>query len=113
MFQNFFLILVFCISCFSAVADVSYLDQTPPGDTPQLFAPGIVSNGFNNRDMAMTPDGSEFYFAVNMRNFDLSTILSMHKTEDLHSLPGQDHFYVLRIVLRIFDTGDRIFEAAQ
>lgn len=48
MFQKFFLILIFCISCFSAAADVSYLDQTPPGDTPELFAPGIVSNGFNN-----------------------------------------------------------------
>lgn len=82
MFQRFFLILVFCISCFSAVADASYLDQTPPGDTPQLFAPGIVCNGFHNRDMAMMPDGSEFYFAVNMRNFDLSTIFSIHKTDD-------------------------------
>ena len=91
MFQKCFLILVFCIFFFSAAAvvaadngeaAVSYLDQIPPGDTAQLFAPGIVSNGFNNRDMAMMPDGSEFYFAVNMRNFNLSTIVSLQKTED-------------------------------
>jgi len=59
-----------------------YLGQTPPGDEAVLFAPGIISDGFNNRDMAMTPDGSEFYYAVNMRNFDLSTILAVYRTDD-------------------------------
>ena len=42
-----------------------YLGQSPPGDKAVLFAPGVISDGFNNRDMAMTPDGSEFYYAVN------------------------------------------------
>jgi hypothetical protein len=55
---------------------VSYLGQAPPGDTAELFAPGIVSNGFNNRDMAMMPDGSEIYYAVNMRRFDMATIMT-------------------------------------
>jgi len=59
-----------------------YLGQTPPGDTPELFAPGVISNGFNNRDLAMMPDGSEFYTSVNMRNFDQSTILVVKKTAD-------------------------------
>lgn len=58
-----------------------YLGQSPPGDVAVLFAPGIISDGFNNRDMAMTPDGSEFYYAVNMRNFDLSTILAVYRTD--------------------------------
>ena len=59
-----------------------YLGQLPPGDEAVLFAPGIISDGFNNRDMAMTPDGTEFYYAVNMRNFDLSTILAMYRTDN-------------------------------
>ena len=41
-----------------------YLGQTPPGDTPELFAPGIVSTGMYTRDIAMTPEGDEIYFGV-------------------------------------------------
>jgi hypothetical protein len=41
-----------------------YLGQTPPGNTPQLFAPGIVSTGMYERDVAMTPDGREIYYCV-------------------------------------------------
>lgn len=66
---------------------VPYLGQTPPGNEPQLFAPGIVSDGFNNRDIAMMPDGSELYFAVNMRRFDLSTILGVHWVNGAWSKP--------------------------
>lgn len=41
-----------------------YLGMTPPGDTAELFAPGIVTTGMYTRDVAMTPDGSELYFGV-------------------------------------------------
>ena len=41
-----------------------YLGQTPPGATPQLFAPGVVSTGLYERDIAMAPDGNEIYFGV-------------------------------------------------
>jgi hypothetical protein len=41
-----------------------YLGQDPPGLEPRLFAPGIVSTGLQTRDVAMTPDGRELYFAV-------------------------------------------------
>jgi hypothetical protein len=41
-----------------------YLGQTPPGSTPELFAPGIVSSALYTRDVAMTPDGNEFYFGI-------------------------------------------------
>ncbi|NIR44884.1 MAG: hypothetical protein GWN51_10650 [Gemmatimonadetes bacterium] len=42
----------------------AYLGQTPPGDSARLFAPGIVSNGMFNRDLAMTPDGNEMYWST-------------------------------------------------
>ena len=64
-----------------------YIGQVPPGDEPLLFAPGIISNGFNDRDLAMMPDGSEIYYAVNMRSFDLSTILVVHQHEGDWSKP--------------------------
>jgi len=40
-----------------------YLGQKPPGLTPEIFAPGIVSSiEANEYAMAFTPDGKEFYF---------------------------------------------------
>jgi hypothetical protein len=41
-----------------------YLGQTPPGAAPALFAPGIVSTGLYERDVAMTPDGNEVFFGL-------------------------------------------------
>ena len=41
-----------------------YLGQTPPGTTPVVFAPGIVSTGLYTRDIAMTKDGEEIYFCI-------------------------------------------------
>lgn len=40
-----------------------YLDQKPPGLTPEIFAPGIISlEGFHDFKGAFSPDGNEYYF---------------------------------------------------
>ena len=52
-----------------------YLGQPLPGTEPQLFAPHIVSTGLFERDVAMTPDGNEFYFGVAVGNYGYVTIL--------------------------------------
>jgi Tol biopolymer transport system component len=52
-----------------------YLGQKPPGMTPELFAPGIVSTGILTRDVAMMPDGKEIYFGAALGNYAFSTIL--------------------------------------
>lgn len=52
-----------------------YLGQALPGETPVLFAPGIVSTGMYTRDIAITPDGDEIYFCVAIGGFAYSTIL--------------------------------------
>ncbi|MCI0515966.1 hypothetical protein L0128_22355 [candidate division KSB1 bacterium] len=51
-----------------------YLGQTPPGNEPQLFAPGIISDGLHNRDMTMTPDGKEIYFCAAAGNYNYTAI---------------------------------------
>jgi len=43
-----------------------YLGQKPPGLEPEIFAPGIISTGLATRDIAMTPDGNELYFAATL-----------------------------------------------
>ena len=42
----------------------SYLGQTPPGRSPVLFAPGVVSTGMYERDTAITPGGDELYYGL-------------------------------------------------
>jgi Tol biopolymer transport system component len=64
-----FSILYFISSTLSAKDDFPvlqgpYLGQKPPGMTPEIFAPGIVSTGYNERIAAFTPDGKEFYFIL-------------------------------------------------
>jgi hypothetical protein len=41
-----------------------YLGQKPPGMTPEIFAPGIISTGYDERIAAFTPDGKEFYYVL-------------------------------------------------
>jgi Tol biopolymer transport system component len=41
-----------------------YLGQPPPGSSPELFAPNIVSTGMYERDVAITPDGKEIYYGL-------------------------------------------------
>jgi len=64
-----------------------YLGQNPPGTEPQLFAPGIVSTGLYNRDIAMTPDGNELYFGVVLGQFQHTTIMVSKVTNGQWSEP--------------------------
>ncbi len=41
-----------------------WLGETRPGKAPVLFAPGFVSTGLYERDLAVTPDGKELYFGI-------------------------------------------------
>ena len=52
-----------------------YLGQAPALAEPVVFAPGIVSTGFGERDVAMMPDGSEIYWAVVGGQYLWTTVL--------------------------------------
>ena len=41
-----------------------YLGQALPGAEPALFAPGVVSTGFYERDLAVSPDGTEIFYGL-------------------------------------------------
>jgi len=40
------------------------LGQKPPGMTPEIFAPRIISTGHGERIAAFSPNGKEFYYAL-------------------------------------------------
>jgi hypothetical protein len=57
-----------------------YAGDQPPGINPELFAPGFITNAYQTRDMAITPDGNEIYFGVNISKY--SALLVTRQTED-------------------------------
>ncbi|KZN66473.1 hypothetical protein N473_08765 [Pseudoalteromonas luteoviolacea CPMOR-1] len=66
-----------------------YFGQTPPGMTPEVFAPGIVSKEHRDWTGWFTPDMKEYYFTRNNRQARTSTKM-MFKLVD-----GQWHEKVL------------------
>ena len=64
-----------------------YLGQILPGDSALLFAPGIVSTGMPDRDIAIYPDGSEIFFCRNIGNFKYSTIFYVKQTNGKWTKP--------------------------
>ncbi len=35
-----------------------YLGQKPPGETPETFAPGLISHGYHEHCLTISPDGN-------------------------------------------------------
>ena len=68
----FLLLFIFCIGISQAqkktdnfpVLKGPYLGQKPPGKIPEVFAPGIISTGFDELFGSFTPDGKEFYYIL-------------------------------------------------
>lgn len=52
-----------------------YLAEALPGSTPMLFAPGVVSTGAFERDVAITPDGREIYYCISGPGYAYATIM--------------------------------------
>lgn len=53
----------------------AYLGQTPPGDTPVIFAPGIVSTQFSEFCSVFSNDGKEFYFTLSGAPFTVLVVM--------------------------------------
>src|ERR1700733_9814633 len=65
----------------------AYLGETRPGTTPRLFAPGRISDGMSNRDMAISPSGKELFYTLQSPGGQISTILYCHWTGTAWSGP--------------------------
>ena len=59
-----------------------YLGQEQPGAEPLLFAPGLVSTGLSERDMAISPDGNELYFTTVLgSSYTFSAIVEFRRSQ--------------------------------
>ena len=52
-----------------------YLGQTPPTEIPEIFAPGIVSLGYHEHGITISPDGTEFFFVAASTDFSTHNIM--------------------------------------
>ena len=63
----------------------SYLGQTPPGETPEVFAPGIISTDANEGCSSFSRDGKLYLFA--RAGSTLNGILMMQQNNGIWSQP--------------------------
>lgn len=63
-----------------------------PDTSALLFAPGRVSDEFGNRDFALAPDGSSFYYTLQYKNGLFSTILHSIKKKGKWTRPEVAEF---------------------
>lgn len=64
-----------------------FLGNSIATNTPSLFAKGLVSDGMNNRDFTISPDGSQVFYSIQQRDFSISTIVSISKKKGKWSQP--------------------------
>ncbi|MBU1013893.1 MAG: hypothetical protein KKG99_12895 [Bacteroidetes bacterium] len=66
-----------------------YLGQKPPGMTPELFAPGVISRSdyFEHSAAIFTPDGNEVYWAAKPNNERYYRIYCMKMVDGKWSKP--------------------------
>jgi hypothetical protein len=61
-------------------------------DSPHIFCPGVVSDGFSNRDMAISPDGNDLYFTLQWSYGSFSVILHAQKSNGIWTYPETAKF---------------------
>ncbi len=78
-------LLACLLICFSTtIHSQSKIDFTST-PTPLVLAPGFISDGFENHDMAISPAGDELFFTIQHKTF--SVIMASKKNGVVWSQP--------------------------
>ncbi|MCO5950448.1 hypothetical protein [Mucilaginibacter flavidus] len=91
MIKQFTALCLLFISTHCAFSQSTYPDNNLPGDTPQLFARGILTDGLANRDFTISPKGDEIFFTVQHLRF-ASFILRVAKVKGVWGKPEMAPF---------------------
>lgn len=64
--------------------------QDPPGLTPEVFAPGVISKAEDTEfGCTFSPDGNEIYYTVRKNKTDMPVIMTSRTTEGKWSVLEQ------------------------
>jgi len=86
--MKYFLITAMLIkACLVYSQNKIYFDQTPPSDTPEIFAPGIISDQYGNRDMSISPNSDELFYTLQYSRGLISAILYSQKINGKWTMP--------------------------
>jgi hypothetical protein len=64
-----------------------YLGQKPPGMTPEVFAPGILSTGMNEASLVFSPDGNSMYYNITHLTHGFTAIVFREQKKGLWTEP--------------------------
>jgi Tol biopolymer transport system component len=64
-----------------------YLGQIRPGPAPEIFAPGILSLGFHEHNIAISPDGTEIFFVAASSDFSRYLIMTTKLKNGAWTMP--------------------------
>jgi hypothetical protein len=87
--KNVLILSTFLLGHFShsqPTSTTDYFKQVLPGDIPEIFAAGVVSNGFANRDFTISPAGDEIFFTIQQLNL-VSVVMTLTKKNGKWSGP--------------------------
>src|SRR3569833_2867853 len=91
MKKRYILFCIFAVSAADAFAQATYPDGNAPGDVPQIFARGLLTDGLGNRDFTISPKGDEIYFTVQHLRF-ASFIVRISKAKGVWGKPEMAPF---------------------
>ena len=88
-----------------------YLGQEPPGATPMIFAPGIVSTAAHEFSCSFTPDGKEVYFTRRDAARGVNLIMVTRETDGTWTKPEVVPFIQNRMSFepRVTPDGSRLY----
>ena len=96
---------------FPSVPSGPYFGQVPPGRMAVLFAPGIITTGLYERDVAISTKGDEIYFSVMFRAISTIMVTRLENSQwtepEVASFAADPNYYHLEPCLS-YD-GRRIF----
>jgi len=105
MFAHFKIACLLITLCFSVFLSSScslqnkipelkgpYLGQTPPGTTPEIFAPGIISHGFHENGIVFSADGNELFYSTSDNRYTSKTFIHLKKENNEWSTPEMAPF---------------------
>lgn len=86
--RNIIVTLFVSLNVFAQTSSNSlFFNQPLPDVSAAVFAPGVVSDELGNRDMAIAPDGSEFFYTIQYRGGLFSAIVHVQKIKGKWSKP--------------------------